>query len=428
MDNLTHSVVGLAIGELVHRSLPHEPDAGRQQVRRRMLLFACWAASNFPDLDLFLTPLLPNPLGYLLHHRGYTHTLLYAIPQAMLLWSMIWLCWPSARKLLKESAGARIGIIAVVSLGFVLHLLMDYLNSYGLHPFHPFDSRWLYGDMVFILEPLFWVAFGVPMALMVQRPALQIFLLALLIGAPLFFTIKGFLPWGSLAVLAFIAVAIGAAQHRAGERGKSALIAALGLSIGFVGIQGFASGQARLAVAAALQKEDPASEVVDSAMTSFPTNPLCWSFVSVESNESAGSYRLRRGILSLAPTIFPVTECPAGLVELPSQKNVPPAIAFLSDQQGSLDALRKLKTENCHFEAWLRFARAPAFTESDASDIRFESNARENFTTIDFADFKNRECSRFIPDWDFPRADLLTPRAPAIAKKSLSRAVQAALD
>jgi len=329
---------------------------------------------------------------------------------------MIRLFWPSARALLKESAGARTGIIAAIGLGFALHLLMDYLNSYGIHPFHPFDSRWLYGDMVFILEPLFWIAFGVPMAMTVQRPALKILLLALLVGAPLFFTVNGFLRWGSLAALAFIAVAIGSLQHAAGGRGKSALIAALGLSIGFIGMQGYASGQARLAVAGALQKKDPASRIVDSSMTPFPANPLCWAFVSIESNEHAGIYRLRRGILSLAPNILPATKCPDGLPELPSQTGVTPAIAFLSEWQGNLDTLRKLKNGNCHFEAWLRFARMPALRENDASDLRFESNARENFTTIDLADLGKRKCARFVPGWDFPRADLLTPQTPVVSK------------
>jgi inner membrane protein len=166
MDNLSHSVVGLAVGELVHRSLSQEIDTSRQCKRRRLLLFSCWSASNFPDLDYFLTPLLPAPLGYLLHHRGHTHTLIYAIPQAVLLAAMIWLFWPAARKVLKESGTARRGVAITLTLGFALHLLMDYLNSYGIHPFHPFDSRWLYGDMVFILEPMFWILFGVPLVMM----------------------------------------------------------------------------------------------------------------------------------------------------------------------------------------------------------------------------------------------------------------------
>ncbi|MDP3844724.1 MAG: metal-dependent hydrolase [Oxalobacteraceae bacterium] len=416
MDNLSHSVVGLAVGELVHRSLAPEPDGGRQRLRRRLLLLSCWAASNFPDLDFFLTPLFPAPLGYLLHHRGHTHTLLYAIPQAILLSAMIWLLWPSARKLLQESASARSGMMLSLTLGFTLHLLMDYLNWYGVHPFHPFDSRWLYGDMVFIVEPLFWIAFGVPMAMMVRQPAFRYLLLALLIGAPLFFTIKGFLPWSSLAVLALIAVVLGALQHRTGVRGRSALLAALAVGIGFVGMQGYASGQARLAVVESLQENDPASLLLDASMSSFPTNPLCWFFVSVERNELAGSYRLRRGIVSLAPEILPVTACPVSLSDRPSQKVLTPAIAFLAQQHGSLDTLRKLRSENCHFAAWLRFARAPWLHDAEATDIRFGLDSGRNFTTINFADFKNRQCLRLVPGWDFPRSDLLTPPASPVAR------------
>ena len=411
MDNLSHSVVGLATGEFIHRSLRQESDINRQQARRYLLLISCWAASNFPDLDIFFTQFLPAPLGYLLHHRGHTHTLLYAIPQAILLWAVICLCWPSARKLLKESTSARTGFIISLGLGFTLHILMDYLNSYGIHPFHPFDSRWLYGDMVFILEPFFWIVFGVPMAMMVQRLVLKILLIGLLAGVPLFFTVRGFLPWGSLAVLMLLAIAIGALQHRAGMRGKSALVLAFGLSIGFVGMQDLASSKAKRIVSNALYKKDPATQVLDISMSSFPANPLCWAFVSIESNEDAGTYRLRRGILSLASAILPATECPASLSERPFQKSMTPTIVFSSAYQGSLDALRALKNENCYFEAWLRFARAPSLDGTKALDIRFGSDPEGNFTAINLADFEKQTCSHFIPDWDFPRSDLVTPRA-----------------
>jgi inner membrane protein len=407
MDNLSHSVVGLALGELVHRSLPREPDAERQGTRRRLLLVSCWAASNFPDLDLFLTPLLPAPLGYLLHHRGHTHTLLYAIPQAILLWAMIRLLWPSARKLMKESPGARTGFLVVLCLGFVIHLSMDYLNPYGIHPFHPFDSHWLYGDMVFIVEPVFWITFGVPLAMMVPQRTLRFVLFALFAGIPLYFASTGFLSAGSIVMLALLALVMGALQQRAGAEGRHALIAALALTVGFIGMQGFASSQAKTAVAATLH--DPASRMLDVAAWSFPSNPLCWGFVSVESNEGAGSYTLRRGVLSLMPAVLPVAGCPRSLAGPLPEKSAAAAVAFQLEEQGSLDKLRTLKNENCHFAAWLRFARAPLLGKSTATDIRFGADPHENFTTIDVAQFRQRECARFIPGWAYPRADLLTP-------------------
>src|SRR5690242_5591542 len=117
MDNITHSVVGLALGELVERSLPQEADPLRSRTRRKLLLFTCWAASNLPDLDLVLTPLAGRPLGYLLHHRGYTHTLLWALPQLLALLALVWLLWPAARGLLHASATARRATAGVAALG-----------------------------------------------------------------------------------------------------------------------------------------------------------------------------------------------------------------------------------------------------------------------------------------------------------------------
>lgn len=407
MDNLSHTVAGLAAGELIHRILRPEHDAQDQRQRRWLLLTSCWAASNFPDLDLVLTPLIPAPLGYLLHHRGHTHTLLYAIPQALLLAALIWLLWPAARRLLKASRTAQIGFIAALSGGLLFHLLMDYLNSYGIHPFHPFDSRWLYGDMVFIIEPLFWIIFGIPVAMSVQHPLARALLIALLIGIPFAFTFGSFLPWGSFAVLAIAAATLAWLQHRAGPRGIAALIAACCIGVGFVAMQKVASERARDIVLQALRDKDPTSRVLDTSLTSYPANPFCWTFVSVESNDKEDRFRLRRGTVSLLPSILPVTSCPAAFREHAIEIRADLAIAFHTEQQGSLAALRRLRKENCHVEAWLRFARAPWMTDKEVSDVRFASGSRENFTTMDYTAIAKLACPRHVPAWDFPRADLL---------------------
>lgn len=412
MDNLSHSVTGLAAGELVHRLLPDEALPERQRLRHRLLLVSCWLASNFPDLDLVLTPLLPEPLGYLLHHRGHTHTVLYGMAQALLLWGLLWMLWPAARRLLKDSRHARNGLALALGAGLALHLLMDALNSYGIHPFHPFDSRWLYGDMVFILEPVFWIAFGVPLAMMVRRLWLRLPLLALLAGAPLYFTTQHYLPWGSLATLMLLAVALATLQRRAGMRGIAALLAAMMAVVAFVGMQAFASHSARSIVARHLQERDAASRMLDASMTSFPSNPLCWIFASVESNEDAGSYRLRRGIVSIAPQLLPAAACPRSLSGQAAQYDMAPDIVFLSEHEGSLATLRALSDANCHFNAWLRFARLPLLEQRRATDIRFASSPRGNFTTMHLDRFDGVACSPYIPRWDYPRADLLMPRKP----------------
>ncbi|MYN09622.1 metal-dependent hydrolase [Pseudoduganella aquatica] len=406
MDNITHTVVGLGVGELVQRSLPAEPDEAGQRTRHRLLLTACAAASNFPDLDLFLTRLLPDPLGYLLQHRGHTHTLLYEVPQALLLVALLWLLWPNARALLRRSQHARAGLGAAVVLGFLLHIGMDFLNSYGVHPFYPFDGRWFYGDMIFIIEPVFWVAFGAPLIMAIGRPWLRWLMLAGLAGALCYFAARGYL--GTVSLAALLALGAGLACLKAARRrSRRAMALALLVSVGFVAAQGVAGTAGRQRVQAALQAADPQSRIHDVAMTAFPAQPLCWAFVSIESNVAAGSYRLRRGLVSLAPGWLPPQQCPSGLLDPPPHRAAAPGVELYSEVSGKLAELRSQADGNCWLSAWLRFARMPAITGATASDMRFATTPRGNFTTLDLAATAGRACPAGVPAWTPPRADLL---------------------
>jgi inner membrane protein len=144
------------------------------------------------------------------------------VPQALLLAALLWLCWPSARSLLRASRPARLGLALSVGIGLALHLLMDFTNSYGVHPWYPFDGRWLYGDMVFIIEPLFWVAIGVPMALIMRWRWLRMAGLLALFAALVFFAAREYIGWVSFAALLLIAGGVRLAQWRAGEQGAVA--------------------------------------------------------------------------------------------------------------------------------------------------------------------------------------------------------------
>lgn len=426
MDNLTHSIIGFGVGELAHRSLAPEAQPAQQRTRHRLLLVASALANNFPDLDLLLTHGLPPPLSYLMYHRGHTHTALMAVPQALLLAALLWLCWPAARALLRTSAAARIGLAVTVPLGLALHLLMDYTNSYGVHPFYPFDGRWVFGDMVFIVEPLFWVAIGVPMALIMRWRWWRALLLAGLGATLLAFAAKGYLAWQSLLALAAIALACGWAQRRADAQvpvtpgssvaggGRGGLLLALAVCVGFIGAQDVASTLGRRQISAALQRIDPASQVLDVAMTAFPSQPLCWAFVSVERNEAADRYRLRRGVASVMPQWLSPQACPSALATpgevLATANGGAPALLQSASVTDSLRELRALQQANCEADAWLRFARAPALVDGLLGDYRFAVTPRGNFTTLDLAQTKQAGCPK-VPAWGYPRADLLTPPA-----------------
>ncbi len=413
MDNLSHSLFGLAAAELVHRSLAAEPDSASQRARRRLLLFAGWAASNCPDLDLFATGLLPSPLGYLLHHRGHTHTLLYALPQALLLAGLVWLAWPGARALLRASAPARAGLSGCLGGGLALHLGFDYLNSYGLHPFYPFDARWLFGDLVFIVEPLFWIAFGVPLAMSLGAGR-RVALLALLAAAVALGTAKGYLLWGSAAALALAALGLGALGWRAGARGRAALAAGMALATLFVALQAGSAALVRRELAGALGAGPDASVLADAALTAYPSNPLCWNVATVERRDAAASYRVRRAVVSAAPALLAAGACPFALggaraaaahgASLPGDARV---LLVRWEHDSSLQRLRLLTRDDCRFAAWMRFARVPSIAGDSASDARF--GAGENFTTLPLRYSAFLPCPAHVPPWGMPRADLLAP-------------------
>jgi inner membrane protein len=409
MDNITHSVVGLGVGALIDRSLPPEPDTARERTRQRMLLTVGCLASNFPDLDLVYTRILPAPLGYLLHHRGHTHTLLAALGEAILLLALVWLSWPNVRRLLQVSASARRGAVIAACAGLLLHLSMDGMNVYGVHPFWPWNTHWVYGDLVFIVEPVFWFAFGAPLAAIVPRPRLRWLFLGLMVLIPVAATLLGFLQWGSLAALLAIGLVLAwvtrHAHERHGARGRLALATGLAVSLAFVGVQAVALQGARSVLAAAVRTLDPGERLLDSALSAYPANPLCWSFVTVAQDQAGGSYHLRRGLLSVAPGIDPVRACPASIAGRASE-DATPQLAWLGERRESLAALRTL-ARDCHVNAWLRFARAPSIAGGLATDVRWGPLGSTNFSTMEIAAQADMPCPHPVPDWRYPRADLL---------------------
>jgi inner membrane protein len=405
MDNISHAVVSLVSGELLHRSLPEESSSESQDRRQKLILFTAVAAGNFPDLDLFLYGLLEKPLGYLLHHRGHSHTLAGVLLESILLFALVWAAWPKARKLLRESPVARRGFGFAMLIGFALHLSMDGLNSYGIHPFYPFYSGWFYGDLVFIVEPVFWVAFGVSAAFLTKRQWLRLPLNAVVCGFPAYAFSRGLLPWPSFFVLVVIAFTMAVLQSREPVRGRRALATAWAIGLLFVVLQGFASSRARALVANTLHAKDPDAVLLDDALTGSPSNPMCWSFVTIEKTND--NYRLRNGTVSIFPTLLRPENC----VQIFGQQSEWVALGEdllqTHEDTASLIELRELYKVDCRLQAWMRFARMPLVTANAASDLRFARGLPVNFTTMKLSSGGSETCSGWIPPWEPPRGDLL---------------------
>ncbi len=237
----------------------------------------------------------------------------------------------------------------------------------------------------------------------VYSPNVKKYVLALLTGVLAWTTAAGFLHWGSLVALALIAAFIAIMQQRAGSAGRQGLAAGMLSAAAFVVLQGWTSHQGKLQVAEHLERIGASSRLLDTALTPFPANPMCWSFVSVERNDGARTYRVRRGMLSVAPALMPLSACPAALS--PKLVNASPSIGLEMESETSLATLRSL-AGNCHFRAWMRFARAPVLEAGVASDARF-ARGGTNFSRFDSASFDNVPCASGVPQWGLPRQDLL---------------------
>jgi inner membrane protein len=129
MFNSTHTLVGFALARVgLDRWAP----------------YAVWTAviaSNLPDIDIATE--FHNTATYIAYHRGITHTVV-GVPLLSLalagvmhaisgnFWRHLW-----------------IALIAMTS-----HPVLDYLNTYGVHPWLPWNSNWFYGDVLFVIDPL----------------------------------------------------------------------------------------------------------------------------------------------------------------------------------------------------------------------------------------------------------------------------------
>ena len=136
MDNITHSLTGLALSRSgLNRLLPHAS----------LLLIL---SANIPDIDIVAAPF--GALAYLEAHRGYTHCLL-GLP-FMAAFSVIVTAALTREKL----PWLRAWLLAC--LGVASHLLLDWTNSYGVRLLLPFSSSWFSLDLNSLTDGIFLTA------------------------------------------------------------------------------------------------------------------------------------------------------------------------------------------------------------------------------------------------------------------------------
>jgi inner membrane protein len=394
LENLTHSLVGAAIA---HAAL--DDDAALPP--RRLAVWAGVVAANAPDLDLLYTGITsPPPIGYLLHHRGHTHTVVGLTAIAALL-VVLALRLPAVRR---WDAKRRSRLAIVIGAGLFSHLLLDAGNHYGVNPFFPVDMRWYYGDALFIFEPLIWLLLGGALGAN-ARSRLAGWLIAGLVGGLSIATaVVGLVPWIAIAGIAAPAAAATwwSLRLRPPGRALAALLAVAAFGAGMFAVS-------RWARVETMRLLPPASGStrLDVVLAPSPALPLCWVAIPIDMDGTAGVLRLQRASISLAPRLWPASSCPFERFVGGGQATAGGALSLADDIRVPLAELRQRAAADCRLRAWLGFVRAPVIAGTRAYDLRFERPDSGNFTSLRLDADPDAGCPTNLPGWVMPRADAL---------------------
>lgn len=156
MDNLTHSFIGLAAAK-----------AGLERLSPGATV-VCVLAANAPDADILAV--FGGRWFYLQNHRGITHSIIGTLVLALLIPFLFYLGdWLLARWRGRKRRVNFKGLLLVSLLMSLSHPLLDWANNYGVRPLLPWNGKWFYGDLLYIVDPWIWLVVGGTVFLMTAR-------------------------------------------------------------------------------------------------------------------------------------------------------------------------------------------------------------------------------------------------------------------
>lgn len=378
MDNVTHSLVGIAFGELWHHFKKNK--GGGTALSRSGTVAASLIGNNGPDLDFIYASGLDRQLGYLLHHRGHTHTIVVGLLFVLLP------VLTAGMKRVSAKTRARFEFFGTVGLGIWLHILLDSLNSYGVHPFWPLDSNWYYLDTLFILEPLAWVAILPALIFSTERKPLRVASAVFYFGIIAAAWAVPHASWQAALLTTLFGLAIWyltSAQSRV-RRYQIGMAGFIGVVILFFFTGRVVEGRYRKRTL----EENQGRKVVDMVLSPLPTNPFCWMVISIERGDG-NRYYMRRGLVASFPSVHPVALCPTfrneqGMAPLsPVLESDIRRYNWIGEYQGNETLLRELQRDHCQVRGFLEFARAPFLVDLGDNwylgDLRFDFQSRLGF-------------------------------------------------
>jgi inner membrane protein len=129
VENLTHSLVGLLCAEVVVRVV--ERRRPLEAWSRAAVYAIAIIGNNLPDLDFTYSHIRGPRFGYLLQHRGYTHTVLAAFGFALATLGALF--GLSKWRHQAPSPGDWRLFAALALFSPLLHIAMDFANNYLMY-------------------------------------------------------------------------------------------------------------------------------------------------------------------------------------------------------------------------------------------------------------------------------------------------------
>lgn len=146
MDSLTQIVLGAACGELI---------LGKK-IGNKALLFGA-IGGTIPDLDVFIGKLFyGNQIQAMAFHRGFMHSILFAILGAFLFGWMVYKLYNTGKR--TNSTNLKDWILLFFWAIFT-HPLLDCFTPYGTQLFAPFSNYRVAFNTISVVDPLYTLPF-----------------------------------------------------------------------------------------------------------------------------------------------------------------------------------------------------------------------------------------------------------------------------
>lgn len=161
LDNLTHGLLGAAVGMLRRREGGPGKDTPLTQTDKAVP-WATFIAAELPDLDIFFGS---GPMDEYIYHRGLTHSVFIAPVVAGIATAIMKLIW-------REAKTSTLYLWSLASV-LIAHLLNDWMTGWGTRLLLPFSEARLALDWIPIIDLLYTLPLLAAVLVAWRRPHLR---------------------------------------------------------------------------------------------------------------------------------------------------------------------------------------------------------------------------------------------------------------